>query len=143
MAYHLAALIQCDDSDQCDQLKSLLDRETRPLFEKDVPPNQHQLFQAIEDIDYPEESEFLDQGLWLFWHQVDNFGFEQLKELLESFGLSASFIFEVVDYPMSGDSNEDEASGTCWIRQGNDYTRVSRNVTEDTIGSEIIERLPA
>jgi hypothetical protein len=142
MAYQLAALIECDDTDICLRCKRLLDRNTRPLFPEDVPEEQLDLFEAIEEVDYPEASEILPDGLWLFWYRVEGFGYKELLKLLSLFGLRDRFIFEVPDYPMSGDSDEDEASGKFWLRQGDDHVVVEPGVIIDSVSADVKERLP-
>jgi hypothetical protein len=142
MAYQLAALVPCEDMARCALCKQLLDRGTRPLFAEDLSDEHLSLFEVIEEIDYPEESEILPEGLWLFWYRSEAFGFAELLRLLAQFGLQARFVFEVPDAPMSGDTDEDEASGICWIGEGGEYVRVDREDLGKLLPPELIERLP-
>jgi hypothetical protein len=142
MAYQLAALIQCNDSDKCELIKQFLDRKTRPLFEKDVPADQIDLFKVIEYVEYPDTCERFKEGLWLSWFRVEDFGFPQVQELFEQLNVSAPFVFEVPDNPMSGDSDEDEVSGNCWLWDDGTYVKASRGRIRSVFGTGIIERLP-
>ena len=142
MAYQLAAWIQCNDQQQAGLIKQFLDRDTRPCFVEDVPAHQQVLFKLLDEVEYPAESALQQNRLWLFWYQVDNFGFSELTTLLNQLDLTALFIFEVPDYPMSGDTDEDEVAGRFWMWDKGEYSRVSRAIVIDNFPAMIIERLP-
>ena len=142
MAYQLAAWIQCHDHHEAELIKQFLDRDTRPCFVEDVPKHQQAMFELLDQVDFPAESARQKDHLWLFWYKVDNFGFSELISLLKQLELTALFIFEVPDYPLSGDSDEDEASGRFWMLDQGEYVSVDRSTVSDNFPVTIIERLP-
>lgn len=146
MAYQLAAWIQCNDQQQAELIKQLLERDTRPCFVEDVPAHHQALFELLDQIEYPAETTLDQDRLWLFWYMADYFGFDELTTLLDRLELTALFIFEVPDDPLVGDSyedeDEDEASGRFWMLDKGVYVRVNRTTVTDKFPDSIVERLP-
>ena len=142
MAYHLSAWVQCADQSQAEILETFLARNTRPVFVEDVEEGDQTLYRLIDEIEFPEEIEVQDDCLWLFWYEIEDFGFNELKVLLNKLGVVALLIFEVPDSPMSGDSDEDESSGWFWIYEQGEYLRAKRADVVVRFQNDIIERFP-
>lgn len=140
MAYHLSAWVQCSNQSQAELLGTFLARATRPVFVEDVKEQDRSLYELIEAVDFPEELEVQADCLWLNWHDIENFGFKQLKIILDEINVRALVVFEVPDCPMSGD--EDETSGWFWMEEHGQYIKVTREVVVAHFQKEIIERFP-
>lgn len=142
MSYLLQAWIQCDSVNQAKVLESLLARETRPLFSGDIAEEHRAMFDILEDVDYPTRIESDSSDLWVLWSEIEGIGFTELITILNRLGVSAPLVFEVVDYPLSADTEVNEVSGWFWVLERNEYRKVRRAKVLKNFSKDITSRFP-
>ena len=136
MAYQFSIVLQSSSRSILDRLSLYLMRETRPLFEEDVPDEDIQIFRAMDELEYPTYVEVREDKLWVSWSEQDGFGIEEVKSLLGLKGVDFILAYEVPDDPMAGDDESDES--WYWVPVGENIKRANKSVALKLCPEDIV-----
>jgi hypothetical protein len=141
MAYQLSAVLSCSDVELAEKCARLFCRETRPLFEDDVPEEDRPLFQVISQLEYADAKKISDRQLLIGWVECEGFGIKDLVPLIRFPGIFLVLCYEVPDDPLSWD--EDVSDGWFWMLENGSLIKVSKRRALETCSKELVDRLVA
>ncbi len=139
MAYQLSILLRCSSEEEAQSYRSLLDRETRPIFEDEVESQHLAAFKVIDDIEYPSSSDLDGETLILIWYEEDGLQFEDVFPLTQLDGVELLAGYEIPDDPMSWDEDVDD--GWFWLPVAQKTQQVSFLEGRERITEDIQEKL--
>jgi hypothetical protein len=141
MAWQLSAVLLCGSVDLATKCGRLLSRETRPIFEEDVPDQDRLMFQAISPLEYAGATALSEAKLLVEWVDCEGLSIKDLVPLLSLPGISLLLAYELPDDPLSWD--EDVSDGWFWMLENGSLIKVSKRRALEKCSKELVDRLVA
>lgn len=148
MANYLSVMIECPDENFARQAYEQLHRDTRALFDDDVPAGSEDIYRAVEDLEFPDTQILEGRRLWLTWREDESVQVDSLSHLLALEGVRFVAGFEVPDYADCADDDdpfEDDHFGLAWYwipgGEGQRIRRFPVSEAADRLAEELVVKL--
>lgn len=141
MAYDLFIYLEFESESDSKMMEAFFSRKGRPDFEEDVDEQYQPLFTSIEELEFANECKFLSSTtLALRWFEYDRVGFQDFIPSFEASSATKAIGREVVDDPMSMDSEDEET--IYWLWQPNAVQAFSSIAQLEAVDSSAGSVLP-
>lgn len=138
MAYQFSVMLSFSSTQLAERCSRLLSRETRPLFDEDVPDEDQSLYQVVSQLEYAGVTTLDERRLLLEWIECDGLGMADLLPLIGFPGITLVLAYEIPDDPLSWD--EDVLEGRWWGVENGRVVEVTRQTVLQKY-SQLVETL--
>ena len=141
MSFYFALSFTVSTSKLANETGELFVRDSRPIFEEDVPPHLTEQFRTIDEVEFPTKLLVSGNQIFIVWNNIENVGFDELRPFLKCEEIDLQLAYEIDSYADSSDQPEEDMAGCFIYFNQNKYVRCSREQANAKFPNDLVSDL--